>query len=58
MPRDRKVTLVRVGVDAGETCEKAPGRSLGVVPEVVVAIAPKVMSKKAKNRINFSEQKT
>ncbi len=58
VPRDRKVTLVGVEVEVGVTGEKAPGRSLGVVPEVVVALAPKVTSKKAKNRINFSEQKT
>ncbi len=58
VPRDRKVTLVGVEVEVGVTGEKAPGRSLGVVPEVVAALAPKVTSKKAKNRINFSEQKT
>ncbi len=59
VPRDRKVTLVGVEVEVGVTGENAPGRSLGVVPEVVVvALAPKVTSKKAKNRINFSEQKT
>ncbi len=35
VPRDRKVTLVGVEVEVGVTGEKAPGRSLGVVPEVV-----------------------
>ncbi len=58
VPRDCKVTLVWAEVVVGVTGEKAPGRSLGVVPEVVAALAPKVTSKKAKNQINFLEQKT
>ena len=58
MPCECKVTLVGVEVEVGVTGEKVPGRSLGVVPEVVVALAPKVTSKKANNRINFLEQKT
>ena len=46
VPRDRKVTLVSVEVEVEVTDEKAPGRSLGVVTEVVVALALKVTSKK------------
>ncbi len=46
VPRDRKVTLVGVEVEVGVTGEKALGRSLGVVPEVVVALAPKVTSRR------------
>ncbi len=42
VPCDRKVTLVGVKVEVGVTGEKAPGRSLGVIPEVVAAPAQKV----------------